>query len=343
MTTLQIMSAIMIGLALGYVMQRPQICYNSAYRRSFFQHENTLLKTLVLAMLIQMVAFHVLVAVGVVKLNVVPPIWLAALLGGFVFGLSFVFAEGCSTTMWYRTGNGNVGSMLALVGFAVGEVLTFNGPINPLREQLAAYQIPIPNGLPGTLPNLLGISPWIFVVVLTLMGGWWLWWTSRGEQKPAQMGGWAWPVTGVLLGVLGTLAWVFSQGTGWDFGVGVVGATGPILRSFWQGTSVLTWGSFLVLGMPVGGLIAAWQRGDLYWKVPNISSSARYLVNGFIMGISASIAGGCNIGHTFTGMPTLAISSIIASITILLGALVGNWLRFTQLNNPLPAASVEHA
>jgi hypothetical protein len=112
MTTIQLLGALGLGLALGYVMQRPQICFNRAYRTSTLQADTSMLKSLSVAMLIQLVGFHTLVELGIVSLNIVPGIWLAALVGGFAFGLSFVFAQGCSTTMWYRLGNGNLGSLL---------------------------------------------------------------------------------------------------------------------------------------------------------------------------------------------------------------------------------------
>lgn len=337
MTLTQILGALVLGLLLGYVMQRPQVCYNRAYRRSTLQGDNTMLRALALAMLIQMVAFYILVAVGVVKLNIVPGIWLAALVGGFFFGLSFVFAEGCSTTMWYRMGNGKLGSLITLIGFAAGEVATTDGFIRPLRESLQGPQIVAPGGLPATLPNLVGVSPWFFVVPIALLGGWWLWRSARSEGRLALLGGWAWPVTGLALGVLGSAAWVLSQGTGWDYGIGVVGATGPIAKSLFQGVNLLTWGSYLLLAMPVGSFVAAWQRGELSLKVPAAPAAARYLVSGLALGVSATLAGGCNIGHTFTGAPTLAVSSVLASLAIFFGAVSGNWLRYFQLGTPLPA------
>jgi uncharacterized membrane protein YedE/YeeE len=320
-------------------MQRPQICFNRAYRMSTLQADRTMLKSLVAAMLIQMVGFHTLVALGFVKVNVVPGIWLAALVGGFTFGLSFVFAQGCSTTMWYRIGNGNLGSLLALAGFALGEVLTSNGLLRPLRDALTEFEVQAPGGAPATLPNLLGVSPWYFVIPLALLGTVWLFDSARKEGRLRRIGGWKWPVPGILLGVLGTAAWWISQGTGWDYGIGVVGATGPILRAFWEGPSVLTWGSFLVLAMPVGGFLAAWSRGEFLWKTPVFKDSVRFLLSGLVMGISAAVASGCNIGHTFTGAPTLALSSLLASATIFLGALVGNWIRYSRLGNPLPDVS----
>jgi hypothetical protein len=49
------------------------------------------------------------------------------------------------------------------------------------------------------------------------------------------------------------------------------------------------------------------------------------------MGVSATIAGGCNIGHGFSGVPTLALSSFTATLFTFLGAWVGNYTRFMRL------------
>ena len=159
MTAFQMGGAVVIGLGVGYFMQRPQLCYNTAYRQSLFQGEHTMLRALILAMLIQMGGFYALVSLGLVKVNVVPGIWLGVLIGGLGFGLAFVFAEGCSTTMWYRVGNGNLGSLLVLIGFAVGEVMTFGGPLESLRTVLARPEIRTGDGSPATLPIRSGFRP----------------------------------------------------------------------------------------------------------------------------------------------------------------------------------------
>ena len=41
-------------------------------------------------------------------------------------------------------------------------------------------------------------------------------------------------------------------------------------------------------------------------------------------------SGGCNIGHGLTGVPTLALSSLTATTFTLLGAWVGNHVRFAR-------------
>jgi hypothetical protein len=99
---------------------------------------------------------------------------------------------------------------------------------------------------------------------------------------------------------------------------------------FFDGPGILNWGSFLVLALPFGAFFAAWRGRELRWQVPNLSSTARMFSAGLAMGVSAAIAGGCNIGHGFTGVPTLALSSLTATIFTFLGAWLGNYLRFIR-------------
>ena len=82
----QIIVGVLIGLGFGYVMQRSQICYNRAHRTLTIQSENTMFRAVALAMVIQMVCWHVFVALGVVHVNIVPASgwrrWLAAFSSG---------------------------------------------------------------------------------------------------------------------------------------------------------------------------------------------------------------------------------------------------------------------
>jgi hypothetical protein len=85
-----------------------------------------------------------------------------------------------------------------------------------------------------------------------------------------------------------------------------------------------------VLSLPIGAFIAARRTGSFRLQVPNATSTLRMFTAGGMMGISAAIAGGCNIGHTFTGVPTLALSSLTATLFIFLGAAFGNYMRFLR-------------
>ena len=76
----------MVGVPLGYAMQRTNLCFNAAYREALLRRNTVLLRGITLAILVQMLGLALLVQLGVggVQLNVVPFHWLAAIVGGFI-------------------------------------------------------------------------------------------------------------------------------------------------------------------------------------------------------------------------------------------------------------------
>ncbi len=319
---------VVIGVPLGYAMQRTNLCFNSAYREALLQRNTVLLRAILLAILIQMIGLTLIIQfkVGGVGASVVPFYWLAAVTGGFVFGVAMVYAEGCSSTVWYRVGNGNLGALVTLIGFALGEAATSFGPLWGLREVLQKPEITLSSGAPATLPNVLGINTWLVVLPVVLIAGGWL----ARSRAGSYLGGWDWRRAGLVLGVIGIVAWLVAWPTGWHYGVGIVGATSPFVWALFEGPAVLNWGSFVVLSMPIGALIAAWRKKEFRWQAPNAPSTLRMLTAGAVMGISATLAGGCNIGHGLTGLPTLALSSLTATLFTFLGAWLGNYARFAR-------------
>lgn len=321
--TLALLGAL-IGLPLGYALQRTRLCFNSAYREVLLRKDFTLVQLIVVAIVIQMAGLYLLLQFGLggFGLNVVPFFILANSVGGFVFGIAMVYAEGCSSTVWYRVGNGNLGALVTLIGFAVGEwiMLTFD-PLAALRGP----EMTTPIG-PATLPNLIGSPVWVVIAPLVLAAFFWL----RKARPGRYLNGWDWRLGGLMLGLIGVAAWPVAWQTGWHYGVGIVGATSAWIRAGYEGAGVLNWGSFMVAAMPLGALVAALQYREFRWQVPNLTSTVRMMVAGLVMGASATFAGGCNIGHGLTGLPTLAMSSIIATLFTFLGAALANNWRFRR-------------
>jgi hypothetical protein len=164
------------------------------------------------------------------------------------------------------------------------------------------------------------------VVPIVIAVGWLLARTKPGTY----LDGWDWRPAGIVLGVIGTVAWLAARPTGWHYGIGIVGSTGAFIQAAFGGPGALNWGSFVVLTMPVGAFLAVWPRKQFRWKVPDARSTIRMATAGFVMGISATLAGGCNVGHGLTGVPTLALSSLTATAFTFLGAWLGNYLRFIR-------------
>lgn len=86
----------------------------------------------------------------------------------------------------------------------------------------------------------------------------------------------------------------------------------------------LNWRVWLNFGIIFGAFIGAYLGNDFKVRIPRVK--ARFLqvfIGGFLMGYGARLAIGCNIGHIMSGVPQLAVSSIIAFISIAAGAYVG--------------------
>src|SRR5574341_1267321 len=58
------------------------------------------------------------------------------------------------------------------------------------------------------------------------------------------------------------------------------------------------------------------------------SGSLQALGGGLLMGVGAAIAGGCNIGHGLTGVPLFGLSSVTATLSIMLGVWTGVYFLF---------------
>jgi uncharacterized membrane protein YedE/YeeE len=165
-----------IGVPLGYALQRTNLCFNSAYREVVLHRRTVLLRLIGLAVLIQMIGLALLIQfnVGGVSTNIVPFFVIAAMIGGFFFGLSMVYAEGCSSTVWYRVGNGNLGAFVTLIGFALGEWALRFGPLIGLQKALQSFEVTLDSGDPATLPNAIGLNSWLVIIPLAALLGWWL-------------------------------------------------------------------------------------------------------------------------------------------------------------------------
>ena len=50
-----------------------------------------------------------------------------------------------------------------------------------------------------------------------------------------------------------------------------------------------------------------------------------YLLGGFLMGVGAVMARGCNVGQGLTGLATLSLQSVVATAAIVFGMRIGLW------------------
>ena len=305
------------GLAAGAVMTRWGLCFNRALRRAAFERRPTLLRAFAIAVAAQLLLLPLLVAAGVDPLERSVAAGGPALLpvaqvsGGLVFGAGMALAGGCVTGMLWKAGAGAAALAIAIVGFAVGELL-IRGPGSGLIETLDDASRPEENALTGLLDA--GYEPVALVLGVAALAA------LLARRRDGL-------VAGLALGAVAAGAWVAADAAGYGYGLGFVGAADGT-RAAVEAGRALPFQLWLALGVIAGGA----ALGERRLRVPDAARSARAAAGGLLMGAGGSLAHGCNIGHGLTGLPLLSVGSLLATASMAGGAVL-TW-RFLLAARP---------
>lgn len=294
---------------------------NTAFRSVVFREDRSILRAWILVLLINIPAVAVLDSLGVLYPSRAPFTPWSIIFGGLLFGAGMVWAGGCVSGSFYRASKGMLGSFMASGGFAAGAMMMSTGALSSLRGYLNRFEWTIAGEIP-TLGHVWPSNPWagrwIAMGLLLPIGVYVL---IRSPKSRFSIG-WKWPLTGLCVGILALAAWIFSSLEGRDYGLSLVQPTvawGAWLLS--GEASGVNWTSWMLAALPGGAFLAAWKGGDLRLRLPEPRRALIQFSGGLVMGIGASLAGGCNIGHGITGLSALALSSLAATVF----AMIGNW------------------
>lgn len=327
MTALGLLGALGVGAAFGYGAQRGAFCMNSGFRGAI-EGEPTKVKALGLAVAVQLLLLPVIFATGLARPAELPLTPLAAVVGGVLFGLSMRWAGGCAAGVWYKLGAGDVGALLAILGMALGATVSDSGPLVGVRVSL---QQAIPNAFSWRPPPLVSAAAGLFLLL------------GLARLAPERAGAWTWRRTGLWIGATAALAWPVSAATGRDFGLAVVPGTTGLLSAV-AGRPFPAWDGLLVLGILIGGWLAARQNGPVALSTPKPAALLERFAGGLGLGIGASIATGCTVGQGLTGLALLAPSSFVVMGAIFGGSAVSTLAaRRLETGSRRPApSSVSH-
>ncbi len=85
---------LLLGLPLGVVIERADFCMHTAFRQALRGEGSASFRAYLLALGLQMVLVHLLAAARLLELPFAELTWLAAGLGGAIFGGGMVLAKG---------------------------------------------------------------------------------------------------------------------------------------------------------------------------------------------------------------------------------------------------------
>jgi uncharacterized membrane protein YedE/YeeE len=342
---------LIIGIIFGFVLQRGRFCMNSAFRDIILLKEYKLAKSVALAILVSMLGFSIMSFAGIITLNPKQFAWGGNIVGGLIFGVGMVLAAGCASGTTYRVGEGMMGSLIALLGFAGGAYFTKFGALNPIAKALQD-NTKITN-LDGSALTLFGDLTPIFMLIIGIVGialiaYFWIWRELRAkkrENKPmldfSNFGqktfkqGWHWAVTAIAIGIVAWFGYVSSAAAGRNYPLGITGGWVG-WNSFWNTgvDSALGWETWLVIGIVIGAFISAIIAKEFKLRTPKHAKTILIqFIGGLAMGFGAITAMGCNIGNILSGFPLLSLGSLLSGAFIILGCWLMAYLLFMWRKN----------
>ena len=119
---------------------------------------------------------------------------------------------------------------------------------------------------------------------------------------------------GVALGAIAALAWVAADAAGYGYGLGFAGGAQATRDAIADG-GTLPFQLFLAAGVVVGSAAVVRARP----RVPGPGRAAGALAGGALMGVGATAAKACNIGHGVTGLGLLSLGSVDAVMAMAAG------------------------
>ncbi|MGH1360643.1 MAG: YeeE/YedE family protein [Burkholderiaceae bacterium] len=351
-------SAFGLAFVLGAVMNRTNFCTMGAVSDILNIGDWTRMRMWMAAIGVAIISTQGLAAAGLIDLSQSlytgpnMPV-LSYVVGGFLFGVGMVLASGCGSKTLIRLGGGSLKSLVVFVMLALAAYMTLRGVFAPLRvnwlDQLAVIQM----GVGQDLPRIIGgasVSAGLRMLLGLVIGGGLIVFAlaSRDFRRLDPI------LASVAVGAAITGLWWISGSLGYvaehpetleqaflatNSGrpesftfVAPIAYTVELLL-FWTDTSrIVTVGIAAVLGMIAGSFAyAVASRGFRFEGFSGPEDTANHLVGGILMGIGGVTAVGCTVGQGLTGLSTLAAGSLIAFVSIVIGAVAAIYYQIWRV------------
>lgn len=334
--SVMIWTGLLVGMVLGFVIQRGRFCTVSLVRESLLKRPVALYGVGIIV-LIHTVGVHVFAAFGLISLAEISFQPISAAVGGVLFGVGMIVAGFCPATLWVRSGEGIITAWAGIATFMLGVEAAKAGLLQPVYDSLRAYET-----TNSYAYESLGIASWWLVGILAAACLVWVSYAlTRPRPKPFVMAAhytglrhwlfearWHPALTATLIGLAAVLAWPLAELSGRTSGVAFSGPSGNLLALLTGGKPTLHWGILFIIGVMLGGGVAAGGSGEFRWRVGDAKALLRAIVGGLAMGLGSAIASGCVIGHCIINASLFLWQGITAGIAIIVGATITVWLLY---------------
>ncbi|QNK69966.1 YeeE/YedE family protein [Variovorax sp. PAMC26660] len=364
LTSLALVAAFVLSAVFGAVARSTRFCTMGAISDVVNLGDWTRVKQWAAAGGIALIGFSALVFAGLVDPNQTlyasnRILWLAALVGGLLFGAGMVLSSGCGNKTLVRLGGGSLKALVVLLVMGVSAFATLKG-ITAVLRVATVDKVHVDMATNASLPDVLAAAlqvhgPSLRLLIGLVVGGALIAWAAWGRRDTRDVRS---LVGGLLIGLLVVVAWWLSghwavvdehpltlehvflatnsgRAEALSFVTPVAYALDWLL--FYSDTNkLLTLGIASVAGVVVGAAVhALWSREFRWEGFAGTNDLAHHMTGGVLMGIGGVTAMGCTIGQGLSAFSTLSIASLPAIAGIVVGAVASLKYQAWQLQREL--------
>ncbi len=343
-----LVSAALVSFLFGLIMHRTHFCTMGAISDAVVMGHFERLRQWALALVVATLGLGWMTFIGWVSpLQSVyatgDAYWLSAMVGGLLFGWGMVWSSGCGAKSLVRLGAGNYKSLVVVLVMGVVALSTLKGV-------LALPRVYIFDEARVSLSHGLFAGQWIadvfsFPLPVAMLASsvaassLILFWIVKDHHFLTFRN----VLTGVLVGLVICAMWWISGVLGHGLEhpetleefflattsrkMEAISLTAPValgldaLMYFSDGTKRMTIGMVSVIGIALGAFVNAKLQGQFKWEgFSHVNDLRRHLLGAAMMGSGAVLAMGCSMGQGLSGLSTLNVVSLLATLSIVGGA-----------------------
>ncbi|MDA3896092.1 MAG: YeeE/YedE family protein [Desulfobacteraceae bacterium] len=234
-TGLWVLTAIPVGFLFGFFLEKADLCGASAFSEIILVKDWQKFLGICTVIVVSMIGFAALSALGWVKLNPKPMIWANYIVGGIAFGVGIVLAGGCVSGCLFKSGQGNLNSMAGLVGIPLGVAAVEYGPLHGVTMYLKQFIIKAPGGSSVTFSSVTGLPYGLLAAIFAVVAVMVAWMLKKKQPAHANnikkddmpfsqrimTKSWKPWQAGIAIGILACFAYLSSAASGRNYPLGV--------------------------------------------------------------------------------------------------------------------------
>ena len=314
--------AFILGALFGMIAQKKQFCFSGSIKDYILMKSTKRAASVVMAIIVAVIATYIVSTVNDIDLTQSNYFkedinYFSIILGGVLFGIGMMLADGCSSRHLVKFAQGDAYSLVTLLFIAIFAYATTKGFVSEYITIITKNEtlLNISSYVANEQLGIFFVLVPLFIILFLL---------TKSVKRIFTLG------DGVIVGLIIAAGWYVTGVIGADsmekeIAVASMSFVYPSAQTlefftYYQVTD-LSYGVSIILGVICGAFtMSKFNKKYSFGCASKLQhSKIKYnMIGGALMGVGGVLAIGCTIGQGLSGVSSLAVASIVAILSIMI-------------------------